>query len=48
MKSYKKTIWQEEIKYTRFEEERQNMAESQEYPFKSTLKEVGPEKIQTL
>ena len=44
-KSYKKAIWQEEMKLTRIEDRRQCVVGSNKYPFKSTLKEAWPEKI---
>ena len=46
-KSYKEAIWQEKEESTKIASKRQYVVGSQEYLFKSTLKEVGPEKIQT-
>jgi len=44
-RSYKETILQEKVESTRIEGRRQCVARVQEYPFKLTLKEAGPEKI---
>ena len=45
--SYEEAIWQEKEKSTKIASRRQYVVGSQEYSFKSTLKEVEPEKIQT-
>jgi len=44
---YEKTIRQEKKKSTSIEDWRQCVVGEQKYPFKSTLEEAGPEKIQT-
>ena len=44
-RSYKETIWQKKKKSTKTEKRKQCVAESQEYPFKLTLKEAELEKI---
>jgi len=45
-RSYKKAIWQKEIKSIRIEDRRQYVARSQKYPFKLTLEKARPGKIQ--
>jgi len=42
---YEKTIQQEKVKSSRTEGWRQHVARKQKYPLKSTLKEVGQQKI---
>ena len=44
---YENAIQQEKKKSTRIEGQRKYMVRESKYPFKSTLKEAGPEKIQT-
>ena len=47
-RSNENTVQQKKKKPTRTKGQRQYVIRSQEYPFKQTLKEVGPKKIQTL
>ena len=46
-KKYEEIIWQEKKKPSRIEGWRQCVVRKQEYLFKSTLKETGPEKVWT-